>query len=170
MKWFLAVLLALTLTPSRSSAAEQRQLTLNDVMHWVDVYSETLGHTGAEVIAMLGEPSKEMPNNDHAFEWSASTKTQQRELRIVFDRDGKALFVRVWPTASEHMSVLDVLQRAELFDFESGTASNSSLAWFMAVTKNKHIQIKFIVGPSRDPVLESVTFNSPQMAKALSEK
>lgn len=120
-------------------------LSLEGVLAWRGSYGDLLGKPRDTVIERFGAPQEE---DGVSLSWNESPKTGSRTLMVFFDsvnKDGVAKGVKVGAHAAEWLDPMEVLKRAPMFDFSTGTYNDSLLNYLVASTKDGRNSFQFDV-------------------------
>lgn len=108
-------------TAASSAPATLISLSLEDVLAWRATYGDLLGKPREAVVERFGEPQRE---EGSALDWDAAPKTANRWLIVGFDSADKHSLVqavRVGSRSAEQLDVVEILKKAPMFTFETGT-------------------------------------------------
>jgi hypothetical protein len=111
-------------------------LTIDGVFEWRKKYGDLLAKSREAAAARLGPPKRDDHNT--VF-WDKSPATGERSLVLHFDSDAKdslSTKIQVGAQPDERLDVTEVLKRAELFTFDTGTLRDSTTNYFSASTKD----------------------------------
>ncbi len=80
--------------------------------------------------------------------WHAAPKTGNRDLMLAIDppeKDGKVLSVKIFARSKERLDPVEVLKKASLFEFTTGTYADAVTNYFGASTKDGRNALQFDV-------------------------
>jgi hypothetical protein len=101
---------------------------------WRNTYGDLLGKPREAVIERFGLPQKEYAAS---LSWDSSSKTGDRDVTFVFDSAMKSSVAggeRVYARRNESLGVLEVLKKAPMFKFDTGTYTDALPNYFTAST------------------------------------
>lgn len=150
-------------TQTAVSSPMVHRLSVDEILSvWRDRYGDFVGKSKQLAIERYGPPDV---TDGPELRWNGSAKTSGRPVWILAsgtEESATVVFVRVFPKPSrEYLRVDDILKKAELFDFSSGTFNNSTTAYFKAMTKNGANEFTFSVDRTYGLSFESVFFYEP---------
>src|SRR5262249_46673398 len=110
-------------TGAAASTAKTVTLSPEDVLGWRVTYGDLLGKPREVVIERFGSPLLE---KDGSLAWD-SPRTQNHPLVVVFDSatNGRAQSVHVSCVPGERLDVAEVLKKAPMLTFDTGTYQDS---------------------------------------------
>lgn len=115
-----------------------RALTLDEVLGWRAAYEDLLGKDVAIAKERYGLPDHE---NESFIDYSSSGRTEHRYLRF-FVLDGKVGWVMVFLLPG-NLDITDVLIKAPLFCFSSGTWTDTTQNFFQAKSRDGRNVLQF---------------------------
>lgn len=128
---------------ARSGAGvKSPQLSLGVVLGWREKYGDLIGKSRDAVVERFGIPQKD---EGAILSWQAAPRTGDRYLRVGLDSSGKVGVVLVGARPSERLDVMDVLRKATMFSFSTGTYTDSVLSYFVAETRDGRNGLRFMV-------------------------
>ncbi|HEY1205180.1 MAG: hypothetical protein ABSH46_18680 [Bryobacteraceae bacterium] len=108
-------------------------------------YGDLLGKPREAVIERFGTPQTE---DGRTLGWGEAPRTGNRSLLVIFDSANKgslAQGVKVGARSTERLDVTEVLQKAPMFTFDTGTYTDTLLNYFTASTKDGRNAFQFDV-------------------------
>lgn len=126
------------------------ELSVDGALAWRNTYGDLLGKPREAVIERFGTPNRNEDGN--SLEWDRSEKTDDRGLTIFFDsvaqKGSIAQGVKVFSRPAESLDALEILKRAQMFEFTTGTYEDTVLNYFTATTKDGRNAFQFDVHES----------------------
>jgi hypothetical protein len=107
-----------------------------------------LGKPREAVIERFGTPLEADGRNGSSLSWDEAPKTGNRPLMVYFDsanKDSIVNGVKVGPHQGERLDVMEVLKKAPMFTFDTGTYTDHLLNYFTAYTKDGRNGFQFDV-------------------------
>jgi hypothetical protein len=132
-------------TTTASPSANISALSVDGVLAWRGAYGDLLGKPREAVIERFGTPQKE---DGGRLSWDEAPKTGNRPLMVLFDsgnKDGIVQGMKVGTRPTEHLDIMEVLRRAPMFTFDTGTYTDALLNYFTASTKDGRNAFQFDV-------------------------
>jgi hypothetical protein len=136
-------------TATASSKPSLTALSVGDVLAWRGIYRDLLGKPREAVIERFGPPNEDQ--NSNSLSWQPSQKTADRQVSVLFDsavKGGVAQAVKAFARPTESLDPMEVLKKAPMFKFETGTYTDSLLNYFVAQTKDERNAFQFDVAES----------------------
>ena len=130
--------------PNKSINDNIVTLSFNDILAWRDTYGDLLGKPKETAIERYGPPIEE--EEKRALKWKASEKTNGRPILLVTSNvgsDASILGVKVFKKDNENFDPIEIIKKANLFYFESGTYIDSTQNYFTAETKDRRNSFQF---------------------------
>ena len=127
------------------SSSADISLSVDEVLAWRGTYGDLLGKPREAVIERFGTPQEE---DGPSLSWVKAQKTADRPLLVYFDsanKDSIVQGVKVGPRSAERLDVMEILQKAPMFTFDTGTYSDTLLNYFTASTKDGRNAFQFDV-------------------------
>lgn len=119
-------------------------VSLDDVFAWRRLYGDLLGKSKDAAIERLGAAfAQPVPG---VLRWHVTPKAGDREISIGFDSAATVFAVKVAARADETLDPLEILRKAPLFSFETGTFQDSAESYMTVRTKDKRNEFHFSVG------------------------
>lgn len=125
----------------KTAASKVRIMDLQEVFVWRTVFADLLGKSKDAVVERFGDPASSTPDT---LEYTPSLKSLSHGLLLNI-RSGKVIMVKVYSLESDELPVTDIIKRAPLFTFESGTFEDSPRNYFLATTKDGRNAFQFEV-------------------------
>jgi hypothetical protein len=132
-----------TAPPLASSTAVS--LSIDTLLAWRAVYGDLLGKPREAVLERFGSPESE---EGRALSWEPSVRTKGRAVSVVFDtaaKTGTARAVKVFAGTAESLDPMEVLKKASMFTFSTGTYKDALTNYFIAQTKDERNAFQFDV-------------------------
>ena len=132
-------------TTTALSIANISALSVDGVLAWRGIYGDLLGKPREAVIERFGAPQRE---NGASLDWNEAPRTGNRPLMVFFDsanKDSSVLGVKVGTLPTERLDVMEVLRKAPMFTFDTGTYTDALLNYFTASTKDGRNAFQFDV-------------------------
>jgi len=147
-----------------SGSSARASLVLDDVFTgWRSQYGNLVGKTKDTAIERFGDRfTQEIPG---LLSWRMSEATGTRAIDVgltTADANGVIFLVKVHAADGEILDPLEVLKRAPLFNFESGTYIDSANNYFIATTKDGRNGFQFSVSDSA-VTFEAAVFEDPEI-------
>lgn len=95
-------------------------------------YEDLLGKGVDVAVERFGPPDKD----GKPYAWTGNAKTHMRTVVLLVDGGKVIRGVKVSILPNERLDPMDLLKRAQMFDFESGTYANSLTNFLMITTKD----------------------------------
>jgi hypothetical protein len=130
--------------PSRTTSRgiPSHSLTVGDVFSLRDKYGDLIGKSRDAVIERYG--AAKPAEHDDWLVYSASVDTSNRPIAF-FLVDGTVNLVKVLKRDGEELDVLELVKKAPLFDFGSGTFTDATKNYLIATTKDHRTAFQFSV-------------------------
>ena len=133
-------------TPSAQTQSKpaKTDLDIDTVLGWRHTYGDLIGKPKEAAVERYGQADGE--EGEDTLQWNASTKTDNRNVVVVLADDAKAATitaVKVYARPGESLEPIEVIRRATLFNFDSGTYKDTSTDYFMARTKDNRNAYQF---------------------------
>lgn len=120
-----------------SSKPSLSGLSVDDVLGWRDTYGDLLGKPREAAIERFGPAEEDEGTN--SLRWGPSPKTGDRSVRVLFLSAQKGAIVegvKVYARPTESLDPIEILKRAPMFEFSSGTYTDTLVNYFTAKTKD----------------------------------
>src|SRR5262245_21632874 len=141
-----------TAQPTRSQASQppknpvsvkSTHLTLNDALGWRWKYADLLGKPKDAAVERYGSPTGN--EGEDTLNWDASERTGGRSVSLVVDREkpNRVYAVKVYTRPEESLDPLEVLKKAPLFTFKTGTYTDTTTAYFAVTTHDERNCVQF---------------------------
>jgi hypothetical protein len=130
-------------TPARDSA-----LSVDGVLAWRATYGDLLGKPREAVIERFGTARKSDGDSDSALSWDSSPKTGNRSVTVFFESAASGSTVqavKVFAGLTESLDAIEILKKAPLFEFETGTYKDALIQYFVAKAKDGRNAFQFNV-------------------------
>ncbi|MEK7992757.1 MAG: hypothetical protein AAB403_03030 [Planctomycetota bacterium] len=124
-------------TSSVPAEASLSRLSVDNALGWRATYGDLLGKPREAVIERFGSAAEDETNN--GLSWDPSPKTHDRHVTVGFnskDKGSGAAVVKVFARPTESLDPMEVLRKAPMFKFETGTYKDSLVNYFTAETKD----------------------------------
>jgi hypothetical protein len=123
--------------PKRQSAG----LTVDQVLAWRLPYNDLIGADEKVVVEKFGPPDRKIPNWISYF---GGGKSQSRKIDLLIE-NGIVKAIRVFATPQDFLGIEQVIQRAPVFCFSSGTFTDSTVRYFSAQSVDGRDVLQFSI-------------------------
>jgi hypothetical protein len=140
---------------SSSPKTPRPELTVDDVLGWRSNHGgDLLGKDKDAVIARYGEPDP--TSTGSRLEYTATGKALDRSTNFLIE-SSKVSAIKVYSKEGDSLNVEEVIKKATLFTFKTGTFADSTSSYFAATTKDDRNIIQFLISDS-DVSLSAVVY------------
>jgi hypothetical protein len=151
----IALAILLTVVPwiprlwaQRAAQVSTVSLTVDAVLDWRDTYGDLIGKPRDAVLERFGAPTKE---DGQSLSWNRSPRTGDRNVLAALNtnsKDGIVQLLKVFARPSECLDPIEILKKASLFEFNTGTYTDTLLNYFAATTKDERNVLQFTASES----------------------
>jgi hypothetical protein len=132
---------------STSKTAQTPNLTVDEVLRWKATHGgDLLGKDKDAVIARYGAPDPTSTETEMEYTAKAS-KALNRSTTFAVD-GSKVSLIKVFVKEGDFLNVEEVIKKATLFTFETGTFTDTTMNYFSATTKDGRNVIQFVISDS----------------------
>jgi hypothetical protein len=128
--------------PTSTAAAS---LSIDALLAWRAVYGDLLGKPREAVLERFGSPESE---EGRALSWEPSARTKGRSVSVLFgttEKSGTVKLVKVFAGTTESLDPMEILKKAPMFTFGTGTYRDALTSYFTAQTKDERNAFQFDV-------------------------
>ena len=143
----------------------KRHLSLDDALEWRDMYGDLLGKPREAAIERFGPGFRESPPG--LLSWDSGPKTRDRSIAVAIlghGAEARIGAVKVFAKDDEQIDPVELIKRAQLFDFDTGTYRDSVTNYWLAATKDGRNSYQFEIGESR-VTFHAMEFTHPELEK-----
>jgi hypothetical protein len=117
-------------TATRMMTAPRHKLSVDDVLAWGNTYGDLLGKPLEASIERFGAPQD---NGENSSTWNPSARTSERTVVVMCSSTGSvAKVLKVFARPGESVDALEVLKKAPLLKFGTGTYKDTLLNFLTA--------------------------------------
>lgn len=122
-------------------------LSVDDVLAWRNTFGDLLGKSRQAVIERYGAPQKE---DGASLSWDQGPRTGGRFVLVGFESapGGVVQVMKVGALSTERFDTTEVLKKAPMFTFETGTYKDTLVHYFTASTKDGRNGFQFDITQS----------------------
>lgn len=134
--------------PAKVTTAPLLALSVDGVLAWRGTYGDLLGKPREAVIERFGTARKSDGDSDSTLSWDSSPRTRNRSVTVFFESaaNGSTVqAVKVFAALSESLDAIEILKKAPMFEFETGTYKDALVQYFVAKSKDGRNAFQFNV-------------------------
>jgi len=118
-------------------------LTVDQVLAWRLPYDDLIGKDEQAAIETFGPPDREIP--DWLGYRAGNPKTGPRKIDVLIE-GGKVSGIKVFAGPNDDLGIEQIVQKAPIFCFSSGTYTDSTQQYFAARSVDGRSTLQFSIG------------------------